>query len=78
VVIPLTRPKRARELAEASGLTALLGGGGGVSFGRGAVMVTFAGVVPTEAEARRTGAAVGDGIAATLTRRDIRTTVRSI
>ena len=77
VVIPLTRPKRARELAEQSGLTALLGGGG-VTFARGAVQVTFAGVIPTEAEARRTGQAVGDGIADTLVRRDIRTTVRSI
>ncbi|MFI5493566.1 hypothetical protein [Actinoplanes sp. NPDC051859] len=82
VVIPLTRPRRARELAEQSGLTDLLGtgeaGGGAVVFGRGAISITFEGVVPTRQEALRVGEAVGDGVARTLARRDVATTVRTM
>lgn len=51
--------------------------GGGVVFGPGAINVNFAGVVPTESEARATGQAVGDGIVAALTRRNIRTQLRT-
>lgn len=50
---------------------------GGVIFGPGSVVVNFQGVVPTEAEARRTGQAVVAGMAATITRRDIRARVRA-
>lgn len=48
-----------------------------IVFDAGAVQVVFEGVVPTEAEATRTGAAVGQGIAQTLSRRDVRTLVRT-
>ncbi|RQX13414.1 hypothetical protein DDE19_26100 [Micromonospora ureilytica] len=82
VVVPLTRPRRARELAEQSGLMRLLGadGGGGaaVMFGRDAIRVTFEGVVPTRQEALATGRAVGQGVLETLARRDVATTVRTI
>lgn len=82
VVVPLTRPRRARELAEQSGLMRLLGadGGGGAAlmFGRDAIRVTFEGVVPTQQEALATGRAVGQGVLETLARRDVATTVRTI
>ncbi len=48
-----------------------------VNFDTGAVQVVFEGVVPTEDEARRTGTAVGQGIAQTLARRNVRTLVRT-
>lgn len=57
--------------------TVAAGAGQSVVFGPGAVQVVFEGAVPTEAEARRTGEAVGQGIAQTLNRRDIRTLVRT-
>ncbi|TDB80956.1 hypothetical protein [Micromonospora sp. KC721] len=82
VVIPLTRPRRARQLAEESGLLSLLAGEAGsgrpVVFNRGAISVVFEGVVPTEQEAWRTGRAVGDGVWETLARRSVATTVRTI
>lgn len=49
-----------------------------VSFGPGAINVTFAGVVPTDAEAQSTGESVGIGIAAALARRDVRTAIRAV
>lgn len=55
-----------------------LGGGQTINFGPGSINVSFSGVVPTEAEARRTGEAVGQGIASMLTRRNIRAQVRAI
>ena len=84
VVIPLTRPRRARDLAEQSGLMALLGGragqGGGTSlvFDRGAINVSFEGVVPSHQEALDAGSAVGEGVLRTLARRNVATTVRTI
>jgi hypothetical protein len=84
VVIPLTRPRRARELAEQSGLMALLagqagqGGGQPIVFDRGAISVVFEGTVPTRQEALDTGRAVGEGVWQTLARRDVATTVRTI
>ncbi|MEV4704513.1 hypothetical protein [Actinoplanes sp. NPDC049316] len=82
VVIPLTRPRRARELAEESGLTDLLGAGGrdggAVVFGRGAISIVFEGAVPTRQEALRVGEAVGEGVSRTLARRDVATTVRTV
>lgn len=80
VVIPLTRPRRARQLAEESGLMSLLGEAGGhpIVFNRGAISVTFEGVVPTRQEAWQTGQAVGDGVWNTLARRSVATTVRTI
>ncbi len=41
------------------------------------VNITFAGVVPTEGEARRTGAAAGAGIASELQRRLVGLAVRT-
>lgn len=85
VVIPLTRPRRARELAEQSGLMALLGGPAGgpgagtsVVFDRGAISVVFEGVVPSEQEAMETGRAVGEGVRQALARRAVAATVRTI
>ncbi|GIE28996.1 hypothetical protein Ait01nite_020410 [Actinoplanes italicus] len=79
VVIPLTRPRRARQLAEQSGLSRLLGdGGGSVVFGPGSIQVVFQGVVPTRAEAVQTGRSVGEGVQRALARRSVATTVRTI
>lgn len=82
VVVPLTRPRRARELAEQSGLMRLLGadggGGGSIVFARDSIRVTFEGAVPTREEALDTGRAVGEGVLQTLARRDVATTVRTI
>ncbi len=82
VVIPLTRPRRARQLAEESGLLSLLageaGGGRPITFDRGAITVVFEGVVPTRQEALDAGQAVGEGVLQTLARRDVATTVRTI
>lgn len=84
VVIPLTRPRRARELAEESGLLRILagqlgqGGGTPIVFGRGAISVVFEGVMPTRQEALEAGRAVGEGVWQTLARRDVATTVRTI
>lgn len=53
------------------------GGGTQVTFAPGSVVVEFSGgTAPTQAEAQRTGEAVGLGIAAILAKRDIRTQVR--
>lgn len=52
------------------------GSGGSITFDAGAVQVVFQGAVPTEAEAFRTGQAVGAGIAQVIARRDVRTAVR--
>lgn len=53
-------------------------GGGGIVFADGAIRVTFTGVVPTQAEAFRTGQAVGTGIASTLTSRDVHSQIRTL
>jgi hypothetical protein len=53
-----------------------MNGAGGTTFGPGAVQVTFAGVVPTEAEAYRTGLAVGRGIDDVLGEQRIKTMAR--
>lgn len=54
-----------------------LGMGGGALFGPGSIVVQFNGVVPSEAEATATGAAVGKGIADALRKRDARLTART-
>jgi TP901 family phage tail tape measure protein len=53
-------------------------GGDTVTFQSGAINVTFSGVMPTTAQARATGAAVGQGIVAELNRSKTATLVRSI
>jgi phage-related protein len=53
------------------------GAGQVLNFAPGAVQVVFEGVVPTEAEATRTGNAVAQGIAQTLARQSARTAVRT-
>jgi len=57
--------------------------GGGASganplFGPGSIVVSFNGVIPTHAEAQRTGTAVGQGIANALAQRNIRTAIRGM
>lgn len=49
-----------------------------VGFSPGAIVISFNGVVPTSAEATRTGEAVGMGIAGVLARRDTRLAVRTV
>lgn len=53
-------------------------GQSGVTFGPGSVVVSFEGVVPTVAEARQTGNAVGLGILDAISKRNVRTTVRAM
>lgn len=77
VVLPVEDRRVMAALRAALGL----GGGDGrpsVVFSKGAISVTFSGVVPTPEEAYRTGREVGRGVAATLTRSDISTQVRTI
>lgn len=53
-------------------------GGQAPLFGPGSIVVTFAGVVPTQAEAMATGQAVGQGINDALTKRNARNAVRTM
>jgi len=75
VVIPLGDPRTAAAL-EAAGM----GGGGGqtIVFGPGSVAVSFDGGTPSEADARRTGIAVGRGIVDVMSARNVKTQVRTI
>lgn len=68
VVAPLDKLKKLLEGA----------GGTNITFGPGAIAVTFEGVAPTEQQARTVGNAVGLGIIDALQRRNIRTTVRAM
>lgn len=79
VVIPLTDPARARQLANMSGLSSMLDDNSGtqIVFSQGSIQITFQGVVPSQEEAYRTGAAVGSGISDQLARRDARLAVRT-
>lgn len=54
------------------------GGGTTIVFSDGAIRITFQGPPPTEAQAYRTGQAVGAGIASTLTSRAVHNTVRTL
>lgn len=78
-VLPLEDP---RAMAMVGNAIAKAGGASGMgdapTFGPGAIVVNFNGAVPTEAEAFRTGQAVGAGIAERLARRNLKTTVRMI
>lgn len=49
-----------------------------IVFGPGSVQVTFAGVVPTPEQARRTGMSVGTGINGQLAARDVQLAVRAM
>lgn len=51
-------------------------GGLSIVFSPGSVAVSFEGVVPSEADALRTGYAVGNGIMDAMARRDARLSVR--
>lgn len=62
--------------AAATSATTTSSAGPIISFAQGAVQVIFQGVVPTEAEALRTGQAVGAGVAQSLARQQVRTQVR--
>jgi methyl-accepting chemotaxis protein len=53
-------------------------GGSGITFAPGAISVQFDGAVPTPQQAFAVGQGLGEGIAAQLQRRDIRTQVRMI
>ena len=55
-----------------------VGGGGSITFGPGAINVNYSGVVPTESEARTTGAAIGRGILDILSRQNARVQVRAV
>lgn len=56
----------------------ILGTGPSVTFGPGAISIVFEGVVPTEQQARTTGAAVGQAIIDLLAQRDQRMQVRAV
>ncbi|MCZ7478876.1 phage tail protein [Micromonospora sp. WMMC273] len=77
LVLPLEDKRVMAALRNALGF----GGGRGepsVVFAKGSITVTFAGVVPTPQEAYQTGREVGRGVAATLSRSNIATQVRTI
>jgi len=75
-VLPLTNSAAMSKIAGA--IADAGGGGGGPTFGPGSVVVNFQGVVPTQAEAFRTGQAVGAGVADALSRRNINVAVRTM
>lgn len=77
-VIPLEDPRALQAIAGAIAGAGGVGGSSGAVFEAGAININFSGVVPTEAEAFRTGAAVAKGIQAGLNRRRIRTQIRTI
>lgn len=56
----------------------LAGSTGGISFGPGAIRITFAGSTPTEAQATNVGRAVGNGINDRLAQRDTTLAVRTL
>lgn len=87
VVIPLTDPNRAQELARVSGLTSMLnqgqnanngGNGTTIIFGTDSIKIEFTGAKPTEEEAYQTGTAVATGISDQLAKRNVRLGVRSL
>jgi phage-related protein len=61
-----------------SKLEAMTGAGQTITFGPSAINVNFSGAVPTEKEARDTGAAVGQGVIDMITKRNMRVQVRAI
>jgi hypothetical protein len=71
-----------RSALGARGTTAVTPAGSGagttIVFADGAIRITFQGATPSEAEAYRTGQAVGAGIASTLTSRNVHNTVRTL
>lgn len=75
-VLPLESPRAMQAVGSAIANAGGTGGSGQITFESGAVVVNFSGVVPTEAEAFRTGQAVGNGIADRLARRNLKTAVR--
>jgi phage-related protein len=74
--IPLNDPRAVAMLRNALGDAE--GGGQVINIAAGAVVVSFNGVVPSEAEALRTGQAVADGMVDQFSRRNTRTQVRAI
>lgn len=85
VIIPLSDPRRAAQLAQQSGLIDLLGNamggtgvsGSGVLVGPGAVQVTIQGDVSPN-RARAIGKSMGEGLVDTLSQRMISNTIRRI
>lgn len=65
-------------VAPLSKLEGMIGARQNITFGAGAVNVSFSGVVPSESEARRTGKAVGQGILDMISKRNIQLQVRAI
>lgn len=49
-----------------------------ITFDDGSIQITFTGTPPTEEQARKTGVAVGQGIASALTSHDVRVGVRAL
>ncbi len=54
------------------------GNGGGITFGRDSIRISFEGALPTEEQAMTTGSAVGSGISSALARRNTRLAVRTL
>lgn len=76
--IPLNDPRAMAMLRDALGTSGQEGGGTTINIQPGAVVVSFHGVVPTEAEALRTGQSVANGMADEFSRRNVHTQVRAI
>jgi len=74
--IPLNDPRAVAMLRNALGNAE--GGGQVINIAAGAIVVSFNGAVPTEAEALRTGQAVADGMVDQFSRRSTRTQVRAV
>lgn len=74
VVLPVEDPRTMAALRDALGIGR--DNGPRIVFEPGAIQITFSGVVPTEEEAYRTGAAVANGIGATIARSDVATQIR--
>lgn len=71
LAVPLNDPQAQEAIRQALG-----GAMGGVTIGPGAVQVSFEGVVPTRQQAYDVGAAVAQGLADAMARRDARTLAR--
>ena len=78
-VIPLTDSRALRRIgsaiANAGGTQA---GAGAITFTEGSIVIQFQGVVPSEAQARSVGQAVGNGIVDRVAKRNVRMQVRAI
>lgn len=81
-VIPLEDPKAMREIGQAiskaGGTNAAATSSNAITFAAGAIVLNFEGAAPSQAVAKATGEAVGQGIAEVLARRGVRMQIRTL